>query len=263
MLRISTLKDSEFIPFLRTLAKEDWYVEKLHIESLYKEFHEDFFIAYRDNSLVGVISALRYTENFGFISNFVILKKFRFQGFGKQLFEHALKHLGSRQIALECKKNQEKMYRGYGFQTYYQVKYFKSLRGSQIDDSMPTNIQTTNKHNAHTLFAYNKEMISSKFAKYMNHIVKNPQTTFQAIYKDSMLHAYGLCTVYKDGYKLVIESKSMEEAHALFLKLIEKIEVSTPIYIEIADTEKHLLGLVDLLKMEEDSTLQRMYNKIL
>lgn len=124
MLNIKILREEYYSKFIAILRLEGWYIEENYLKSLYKEFQDDFFIAFHDNTPVGFISAIKYSDELGLISNFIILKKFRSLGYGKILFKYALAQLGNRQITLECTKEQESLYKKYNFKAYYDCIHY-------------------------------------------------------------------------------------------------------------------------------------------
>ncbi len=129
MLEIKKLENYHYSKFIDAIELEGWYIEEAYLESLYLEFPNDFFVAFNNKTIVGFISALKYSDEFGFISNFIILKEFRSLGYGKILFEHALLHLKNRQIALECIRKQESFYKKYEFKTYYDsIHYVHTIK---------------------------------------------------------------------------------------------------------------------------------------
>ena len=130
MLKINTLKQEQLPLLFHYSRLENWSVEELHGLCQYKLYPNDFFIASKQEQLIGFILAMRHNASFGFISNFIIVKEFRGQGYGKELFSHALKHLGTRQIALDSIKGKEKFYQSFGFQSYFDVSVVKFINGS-------------------------------------------------------------------------------------------------------------------------------------
>jgi len=249
MLNVKRLKENDFSHFIHSLYDEGWLVEELYLKFLYNEFQNDFFIASLKNEVVGFISAIKKKQDLGIISNFIIMKKFRSRGFGKQLFSHALQHLNNRQITLECTSKQESFYIPFGFSTYYDSIFY---------------VYTT-----HTTFAKNKS-VSSFFdkekislSKEIACIQEDVSTLFRAIYHTNKLSSYGVCTPYNDGYKIIISSLSEEEALALFLALLNPLEIGTKIYIEVSPLELPQLNVVKVLKMTEFSRIHKMYNKVL
>lgn len=256
---VSHLKPHEFNGFLEALDSEGWYVEKVYLESLYREFSDDFFIAYKDKKVLGYILAQKHNDNFAFISNLVIVKEFRLLGFAKELLSYALEHLKGCQIALECDKSSEFLYAKYGFKSYFEsVCYIHEVLATPKFLS-----RTTQKLDAALLSKYNQELLSEKFAKHINFMAEHQDTKFCAIYSEQAVSSYGLSTEYKDGYKVTMMSQNYEELKDIFFSLINLYEVSTKIYVDVTPLEVPMKTLVEELNMKEYSKKSRMYNKVL
>ncbi|WP_455756918.1 GNAT family N-acetyltransferase [Sulfurimonas sp.] len=253
MLTIKQLNKEQLPLLLNALELESWHVETADINCLYANFSKGFLIAYSDDTVVGFISAIKYSENFGLISNFVVLKEFRTRGFGRELFNHAMSLLDGCQIALESSIEDEYIYVKKGFKSYYDSIYYCFHIDKKSYFANNFNIKN---------FLDEKE-ISDKYSIYLNCVASHKDTIVKAIYNDEKLSSYGLCTQHGDGYKVVISSKDNDETLAIFFSLIEKFELSTKIYIEVTKLDANLINIVNLLKMKEHSKKRKMYNKIL
>ncbi len=260
-MKITKLQKKEFPQLLNALYLQGWYLENVHLESLYKEFKENFFCIHIDKKPIAFILAIKYTQRFGLISNFVVLKKFRKHGFGAKLFKYALQHLEGCQILLECEKDKEAFYKNYGFSTYYDSVYYFYEKKENHDFTSNKTIKSV--INTKLLNKYNTKLLSQNFANYLENIIKHKDTKLRVIYQGSTISDYGLSTKYLDGYKLAIASQNYEEVKELFFSLINKYPLKTKIYIEITDLEQPLVKLCQFLKMKEFSRKSKMYNKIL
>lgn len=259
-IKILNLAPNEFPQLLNALSLEGWYLQNVHLESLYKEFKDDFFCIHNENKIIAFIVAIKYTNEFGFVSNFVVSKEFRELGFGTKLFEHALYHLQGCQIALDCQRSNESFYKKYGFSTYYDSVYYLYEK-QEIKNSIFNGI--TNIVDAKSLNIYNKELLSQSFANHIQSIATHKDTEFRAIYNENKISSYSLATKYLDGYKLVIASQSYEEIKEIFFALIHIYPLKTKIYLEVTKVDFFLVKLCQLLNMKEFSRKSRMYNKVL
>lgn len=261
MLDIQILQEDDFPQFLELLSTEDWYVEKTHLTLLYQEFPNDFFIAKVDNIPIACVVALRYTELFSFISNFVVLKKYRSLGYGKELFNFALGHLFSRQIAFECDADTMGFYTDFGFQSYYDnVVYLYKVQGDEVFFKVS---KLSKEIDLELLYEHNQKLLGEKFSKHINRVAQHQDTKTSFLLQEGKILSYGLRTPYKNGYKVMIASKNLEEVEALFFALIENCTQETKIYIEATPLEAEVLEFIHLQNMQEYSRKLRMYNKVL
>jgi len=257
---IRELKKHELPIFFSSCKLEGWDNDISHIECLFKVYANDFFIAYKDKDIVGFVLALKESKEFGTISNLLVLNGFRSLGFGKKLLDFALKHLQGCQIAIDSVLGKEKIYESVGFKSYFTTSIFSSYTGQT---SLPKSPITVSDVRESDLLEYNKNINSLKKPYYTSCLFKSKDSLYKAIYKDKLISSYAIRLTYKDGYKLLISSNEINEAVTLFFSLLEDLDKSSPIYMEVSQTEQLLLTIAKLLNMQKLSTTTKMYNKIL
>lgn len=259
MLEVKQLQEHEFTLFLDALSLQGWEIQNIHLSSLFKVFQNDFFIARKDTKVIGFISALKYTYNFGFISNFIILEEFRSLGYGKELFNYALEHLKNCQITLECKKNQQAFYKAFDFTYYYDSVYYLY----EVGEALTSSLKTTSHLDKEKFIAYHEALLPQKYIHHLSNVAQDQKSDFMAIYNENTLSSYGMCFNYKDGYKIILSAKTYEENVALFSSLTKKFKKETKVYMEATVLETELMNLVEDLGMQEHSRMSKMYNKVL
>ena len=252
MLKINSLKKEQLNLLFKYSKMEKWSLEKPHVECQYRNYWDDFFVAYFQNELVGFILAIRHTQTFGFISNFIILKRFRGRGFGRELFSHALKHLGSRQIALDAVKGKEQFYKNFGFKSYFDVNVAKFITGSVTLPSSHVEVVD-----------FNEKRSLANVDAYMQCLITDKSIRYKAVKASNAITSYGLCFAYNDGYKVVLNAEDINEAITLFFECIKDFETGTPIYMQISKLEPLLQTVRKLLNMKTTIHYTRMYNKII
>lgn len=258
MFIIRELKQNELAFFLTSFENEGWDNELTHIACLYESYPNDFFIAYKDEVLVGYVLAVKESEIFGTISNLLVLKEFRSQGFSKELLSFALKHLDGCQIAIDSIQGKEKIYAAFGFKPYYESSLFSF--NSSITIHTNSNI-TVSDVSLPSFLECNKN--SLKNTSYISCIFNSNSTLCKAVYKDQLISSYAILFPYKNGYKIVLASSDIDESLSLLSNLTQDLEYSRSIYMEISQIEQLNAVLVNLLNMEKISSTIKMYNKIL
>ncbi len=251
MLDIKVLKAHELEFIFKHVKLEGWDVEELHIRCQYKAHPKDFFIAYKDNKAIGFILAIKHSDYFGFISTLLVLKEFRKNGYGTELLQYGIKHLAGCQIALNSVKNKESLYEKFGFKSYFDQINYKFIVGSIVKDV------------SHTLDDFDSKLSLNGRSKYEECIFTNKNIRYKAITANNIISSFGISSKYLDGYKVVINSKNIDEALSLFFELIKEFDNGDAIYIESTKMEAVTIRLVKYLNMIEYSSLTRMYNKVL
>ena len=252
MWQIRRLKKAELPLLFNSSKQENWTNEEVHTTALYKAHPEDFFIAFRGNSVVGFILAIRYSDKFGFISNFLILPAFRSQGYGKKLFAFACEHLKGSQIALDSVSGKEKFYENFGFSSYFDVANYVFTKGAVTLPSSELIVTSFDKD----LALVSKDM-------YMKTMILANRTSYKAIKSKNSISSFGFHFKYKDGYKIYIDSQEINETVSIFFALIEDLENNTHIYMQTTPLEPLYEAVSELLKMKMYEVSVRMYNKVI
>lgn len=251
-MQIRNLLQSELHLLHQYTLQEGWDNEELHVQALFHAYSKDFFIAYKDEKLIGFIVAIKYTNNFGFISDFLVLKEFRSQSYGKKIFLFALKHLEGCQIALDTTSSNSSLFQEHSFLSYYDVNLYIFVSGSVTLPKSP-----------YSIVDFNKELSIKGQDKYMSQMLVNTSASYKAIQTAKNISSFGFLFAYKDGYKIHIDSQDINEALSLFFALIEQLTRGTKIYMQITQLTPLLEALAELLKMHLHSKQVRMYNKVL
>ena len=249
-MKIRNLLKEEISILFECIKTENWDLEKAHTLALYASNPEGFFIAFKEEEeTLGFIVAIKESDCFGSISTFLVLKKFRRQGYGKQLFLHAKEHLSGCQIALESQESQVPMYEKFGFKAYFPItNYFFTLTSHTLTSmQLPLTTDFT---------------LLTKKDTYLNSLLNDPTVEFVAI-KNDKLDEYAFMFPYKEGFKVHINSKSSKTTLALLYKTTLTLPLNTKIYIQMTPLLPLLEQLIIKLSMKETSKFIRMYNKIL
>jgi len=250
-MQIRTLQKNELALVFKHSALEGWSNESIHTTALYHAHEDDFFIAYKEEQLVGFIIAIKYSNKFGFISNLLVLRKFRKLGYGKKIFDYALKHLDGCQIALDSVVGKENLYKKHGFKSYFDVLTYKLTN---------TSISLAQTH--FNIIDFDKNLSLKGKDTYMSEMILSTHTIYKAIKHKESISSFALAFEYLNGYKLHIESEDINEALALFFALKNVHEKNMTIYLQTSPLSPMLEAIAEALKMQVASKFIRMYNFI-
>ena len=229
-----------------------WDIEKVHILALFEAHPDDFLVAHEAEKLIGFILAIKYTDNFGFISTFLVLKEHRGEGYGKNLFNHALSHLEDRQVALDSNQKDIYLYEEYGFKAYFDVVNYMHLSfNNKKDESKVKFIELSDE-----VFLVKKDV-------YMKSILQSKEVHYKSIVRNNKISSYAFSYKYIDGYKISINTDCIDDAKALFIYLSNVYAEGTKIYIQASKLNQVFIELVNYFSMKEYSKSTRMYNKVL
>ena len=251
-MQIRTLKKNELSLLFHYSKEEQWENEELHTKALFQAHPQDFFIAFKDSQLFGFVLAVKYSKEFGFISNLLVVKSFRSQGFGKKLFKFACEHLNGCQIALDSVKGKEQFYEQFGFTSYFDVSNYVFVKGA-----------VTLPKSTLSISSFEAELALEAKDTYTKAMILSNKKSYKAIKKTGSISSFGFSFEYRDGYKLHIESQDINETLTLFFALLESFENGINIYIQTSPLSPLQEAIAELLKMKSYDITLRMYNTIL
>lgn len=247
---IRCLRESELELLFYYSKLEAWFLEKIETESLFQAYPQDFFIAFKGQEKIGFIIAIKHSKKLGFISSFLVVKKFRSQGYGKKIFLHAIKHLEPAQIALDSLFGEERFYEQFAFKTYFEVCIYRyALDKSALNLLSFTAFQTQNTR------------LIDEQSEYLKILLSHKDVFSASISSNHKENAYLFS--YKDGYKIEIQTGDIHKVLSLYIALTKDIKDGTHIYIKADVLSPLILSLTKILNMQIDHKYNRMYNKII
>jgi GNAT superfamily N-acetyltransferase len=114
--------------FVAEAAKEGWLIDEFELQRTIDRFPTACFALIVEGKLAGGITTYSH-EKSAWIGNFLIFTEYRKKGYGKRLFETALKSLGGKEpIYLNANPLLKKFYKSYGFKECIDVIRLKSKK---------------------------------------------------------------------------------------------------------------------------------------
>jgi len=115
-------------PFVAMAADEGWLIDEFELQQTINRFPTSSFALLVDGKFAGGITTYVH-EKSAWIGNFLVFGEFRKKGYGKRLFETALKSLGGKEpIYLNANPLLKKFYKNYGFKECIDVIRLKSKK---------------------------------------------------------------------------------------------------------------------------------------
>lgn len=115
-------------PFVAEAIKEGWLIDEFELLRTIERFPTGCFALLIDGQLAGGITTYEHEKSV-WMGNFLIFPKFRKKGYGKRLFEAALKEVKDRGVVyLNANPLLKKFYKSYGFKECIEVIRLKSKK---------------------------------------------------------------------------------------------------------------------------------------
>lgn len=97
------------------VAIEGWNPGMHDAEAFFATDPDGFIVAVVEGCPVGAISVVNHSNTFAFLGLYIVRPEFRGRGIGYALWEHGIRHAGSRAIGLDGVPDQQDNYRRSGF----------------------------------------------------------------------------------------------------------------------------------------------------
>ena len=238
-------------------ADEGWNPGKYDQDCFYIADPNGFFIGELWGRPIGCISAVRYSNDYGFIGLFIIEEEFRKQWFGAYLARTALSYLGKRNIGLDGMPDRIESYERIGFKLAYRILRFEGIAQGKITK----NLVDANEIPFVDLAKYDTKMFSAERHEFLKCWINQPESSSYCVMKDNTIKGYGVIRKAIDGFKIgPLFADTPEIAETLFIAL-SSCAPNEKIYIDVPETNKEALALIKRFRMQMSFESVRMYSK--
>lgn len=244
--------------FFTSLANEEGWNPGLHDDAPF--FNTDpkgFFIGEIGGEKIGCISSVAYNSDFGFIGFYIVKPQHRGQGFGIQLWNHAIEYLGNRTIGLDGVVAQQDNYRKSHFQLYYKNIRFE---GSGNGKDSPSVIDLKNIP-LDLLCDYDRPIFGLQRKRFLDNWVHMPNAYSLGKMKNDQLIGYGVIRQCFKGFKIgPLFADTIETGYELFQALCARAG-NNPVLLDVPEVNQQAMEIVKNANLSMVFETARMYNK--
>jgi ribosomal protein S18 acetylase RimI-like enzyme len=255
------MKRQEMDLAINWAKNEGWNPGRRDANSFYNADPSGFFVGFLSDVPVGCISAVTYGKTFGFLGLYIIRPEYRGKGYGIQLWEHALKHLGARNIGLDGVLARRKDYEKYGFNfAYLNLRYGGNVTSNNV---VSRNVVNLDSFSIDDILEYDNKMfpaprrqflevwLRQKGARALGYVSQSPQSA-------GKLSGYGVIRPCAMGHKIgPLFADNEQIVKHLFSALTKDTE---KVFVDIPEGNTSALKLVKRMGMEQVFETARMYN---
>ena len=239
-------------------AAEGWNPGLHDAACFYAADPNGFLVGLLEDEPVATISVVKYGASFGFLGLYIVKPAHRGQGYGLQLWNAGLAHLGQRTIGLDGVVAQQTNYRHSGFELAYRnIRY----RGTGVVH-VPKDLRIVPLSSVpfDEVNAYDRLSFPADRSVFLKGWIRQPQSKAIGILHGGKLSGYGVIRTARIGYKIgPLFADEPDLAEALFNALAAWVPDNAAIYLDTPETNPAAVMLAERHGMTVVFETARMY----
>ncbi len=257
-MQIKTAAPHEIAQLVEWAAHEGWNPGNHDAESYQVADPDGFFVGYLDGHMVASISAVKY-QNWGFIGFYIVHPDFRGQGFGYQIWQHAIKYLQGCHMALDGVVEQQHNYQKSGFElAHNNIRYQWQHHPTTIDTAAYTD---ANKLAQSDIETYLEPFFPAPRPAFNRCWRTQPNAHAGAILESDQITAYGVIRACREGYKIgPLLADDAQLADQLIDGLCRQVADQSKLYLDVPEINKSALPLLEKRDAQKVFETARMYS---
>ncbi len=262
MYTIHTATQEEVQLAVEWAAQEGWNPGLFDAKAFYSQDQSGFFVGKLRGEPISCISCVRYPHKFGFIGFYIVSPKYRGQGYGFKIWDHAMKYGNGCTIGLDGVPAQQDNYSRSGFTFAYRNIRYEYLKGSKREESpdVPEDIALSKDLSFEQIAVFDALHFGGERQEFLRAWLNLERSLSLVAQKDGEIRGYVTLRECRSGYKIgPLFASSPLLAEALFLKVIEKVPQGAPIYLDVPEPNHEALALAERYDMQPAFYTARMY----
>lgn len=197
---IKPIKKDQLPVVLDWAAEQGWKPNALDVSTYYNADPEGFLIGELDGVPIGCISAVRFTNDFGFIAFYITCREFRGQGYGIKLWHAAMDYLGRRSVGLDSVLEQRHNYEKAGLKAANRILRFA---GKGIPSFTPScRLVNIKDRDFAELAGYERKIFPGSRSEFLQGLIGMPDSFGLAAINKNQVIGLGLMRFCGDGFKI-------------------------------------------------------------
>lgn len=256
--QISVMSLAEVSIALDWANAEGWNPGLNDAHTFYAADPSGFLIGKLDGQPIATISAVKYGLTFGFIGLYIVQKNYRHQGYGLQIWHHALDALKGRCVGLDGVLAQQDNYQKSGFQFAHRNIRFAGF--SPPVSSLSNALVNLSSLPIADLYQYDRHFFPEQRDQFLPTWIDQPQGHALGIVENTKLLGYGVIRACHNGYKIgPLNAENQDWAIALFEGLVAKIPAGSEIYLDVPEPNAQAMAMAQRYGLQPSFETARMY----
>ncbi len=204
-------------------------------------------------------SVVAYNNKYGFVGFYIVKPKYRGQGYGIKIWQHAMKYAGSRNLGLDGIADQQPKYIKSGFKSAYCDITHKGFSKKYPSDSRLLDLRRID---FQQILEYDRSCFPVVRSKFLKCWINGPERTSLGYMENTQLRGFGVIRKCRSWYKIgPLFADSLSVAEALFQGLSSSVEKGSEIGMDIPEVNNKALDFAAEHNLSEAFRLGRMYTQ--
>jgi GNAT superfamily N-acetyltransferase len=240
-------------------AREGWNVGPHDPIGFYAADSEGFYAGRLGERLVACIYGVNYGNEFGVLGRYIVEPDCRGRGYGIQLWERAMNHLGDRPLGLNAALVMEGKYATLGFVAAHKGARFAAV--SHAFSPCVEGVVPLDKIPFDAVRDFDRRFFPASRDSFLKAWLKLPESHgFAAVDSRGNLSAYGMIRRFNTGWKIgPLFADAPDAADLLYEVLQGSVPENEPVFIDLAMNNPDAMTLVTRRGMEKVFENMRMY----
>ncbi len=251
----------EEMPLIIQMAeREGWNPGNSDHDFFFRADPSGFIVMVHDNEMLGCISSIEYSKEFGFIGFHIIAEQLRGQGLGRKLLNVAVERLGERNIGLNSLPGLKEFYEKSGFKFDHKIITFKGVCDGKLDK--PSTIGSPFLQPFELLHEFDTNHFFCDRKDFIMSWLNQPQSLLLGKVEENKYLGYGLIRPATNGYKIApLFADDPVTAKEILKALTGHFPEGTNYYIDIPEPNSSALEIAEELRLTKEREYLRMYTK--
>lgn len=254
---IRNMRPEEIALAVQWAAVEGWNPGLYDAHCFYNTDPSGFFVGELDGEIIAVKSAVRYSDQFGFMGFYIVKEKFRGGGYGFRIWKHAYNYLNDLVSGMDGVVAQQSNYMKSGYKLAYRQNRFEGIGLRGKTDSSLLDLKDIS---ITSLLDYDASVFPARRESFLHNWINQPESLTKIAIRDNQILGYGMIRKCIRGYKIgPLFADDALSAEKIFLSLIDFAD-GAEVYLDIPEVNSPANLLKDKYNMKYVFETARMYN---
>jgi len=268
LLKIKTMSKADLEMVMGWANEEQWEPGKFEAKALYNIDPHGYNLLTLNDKPIASLAAVKHSSEYGFLGLYIVKKEYRGKGYGKILWDVAIKRLKSCDvIELNGVLEQTKNYTKEAFEidtinTRWSGVPSQAIIKQTLKHFNLSNLTINKDYSLTELLDYDEKVTGLTRRTFLINWINMPESHLLIAKKDKTICGYGLLSKTQNGYKIApLFANNLEIARILFAKLCEYKENDSSLHIDTNENNESAITLIEQFQLKKVFNTQRMYYK--